>query len=116
MKKMTRKEVKALNREIPWREIIKQPGVTLDKYVEAAGKEHEQRNTWAPVRPLSNEEANQVLKDPLLRTRVLKSRACYRDKACGQGVLQAKCRVVVLGHRDPDLHAITVGTHPHQQG
>ncbi|CAE7445643.1 RE2 [Symbiodinium sp. CCMP2592] len=105
--KMTRKEVKALNREIPWREILKQPRVVFDKYVEAARKEHEQWGTWAPVRPLSDKEANEVLKDPLLRTRVLKSRACYRDKACGQGALQAKCRVVVLGHRDPDLHAIS---------
>ena len=95
--KMTCKEVKALNREIPWREIVKMPGIVFDKYVEAARKEHEQWGTWAPVRPLSDEEARKVLADPLLRTRVLKSRACYRDKACCQGALQAKCRVQSTG-------------------
>ena len=105
--KLTRKELKALNREVPWREIVHQGGSVLRKYVESARKEHEQWQAWSSVRPLSDQEANAVLSDPVLRTRVLKSRACYRDKAQGQGELRAKCRVVVLGHRDPDLTTIS---------
>ena len=104
--KLTRKELKALNREVPWREIVAAGGITFRKYVESAQKEHEQWQTWAQVRPLSEKETAEVLADPILRTRVLKSRACYRDKAQGQGELRAKTRVVVLGHRDPDLHSI----------
>lgn len=33
----------------------------------------------------------------------LKSRAAYRDKHRGQGELRAKCCVVALGNKDPDL-------------
>ena len=107
VEKLTRKELKALNREVPWRDIVRQGGIVFDKYVESARREHEQWESWAPIRPLSDEEATAVMRDPLLRTRILKSRACYRDKAQGQGDLQAKTRVVVLGHRDPDLHHIS---------
>ena len=106
--KLTRKELKALNREIPWREIVRQGGIIIfKKYVESARKEHEQWQTWASVKPLPDHETKKVLADPVLRTRVLRSRACYRDKNLGQGELRAKCRVVVLGHKDPDLGSIS---------
>ena len=49
--------------------------------------------------------SREVLKDPVLGTRV-RSRACYRDKSQGQSELRAKTRVVVLGHRDPNLTVI----------
>ncbi|CAL1130222.1 unnamed protein product [Cladocopium goreaui] len=97
--------MKALNREVPWRDIVRQGGATLQEYVESARKEHEQWMTWSLIRPLSTEEAREVLKDPVLGTRV-RSRACYRDKSQGQGELRAKTRVVVLGHRDPNLTVI----------
>lgn len=97
--------MKALNREVPWRDIVRQGGATLQKYVESARKEHEQWMTWSLIRPLSREEAREVLKDPVLGARV-RSRACCRDKSQGQGELRAKTRVVVLGHRDPDLTVI----------
>ena len=97
--------MKALNREVPWRDILRQGGATLQEYVESARKEHEQWMTWSLIRPLSTEKAREVLKDPVLGTRV-RSRACYRDKSQGQGELRAKTRVVVLGHRDPNLTVI----------
>ena len=62
------------------------------------------------VRPLDEKEARavlNVLNDKILSKRVMRSRACYRDKNCGQGEVKAKCRVVCLGHQDPDLHSIS---------
>ena len=58
------------------------------------------------VIPLTTQEASQVFKDPILKKRILRSRAAYRDKAKGQGPLKAKTRVVALGHLDVvcDLH------------
>lgn len=48
-----------------------------------------------------------VLADPEVRKRCLRSRAAYRDKNRGCGELKAKCRVVALGHTDPDLFSLT---------
>ena len=41
-----------------------------------------------------------------MRKRIIPARACYRDKSCGVGELRAKCRIVALGHLDPDLAEI----------
>ena len=40
----------------------------------------------------------------MLSKRVLSARGAYRHKNRGQGELKAKCRIVALGHRDPDHH------------
>ena len=45
--------------------------------------------------------------DPQLRKRILRARAAYRDKSKGVPPLRAKCRVVALGHCDPDLHELS---------
>lgn len=55
---------------------------------------------------MTSKEAQKVLGDPILRKRVLKARTCYRDKNIGRSPLKPKARVVVLGHRDPDLSCI----------
>ncbi|CAK9077183.1 unnamed protein product [Durusdinium trenchii] len=52
------------------------------------------------------DEAQKVLRDKILSKRILRSRACYRDKNVGQGELKAKCRIVCLGHLDPDLELL----------
>ena len=63
---------------------------------------------WRSIEPLKDSEADQVLKDPILKKRCLRSRSTYRDKNRGSGQLRAKCRVVVaLGHNDPDLKSLT---------
>ena len=56
--------------------------------------------------PLTQKEADEVHQDPVLKRRILKARAAYRDKAKGVGPLRAKTRVVALGHNDPDLRHI----------
>ena len=58
---------------------------------------------WRSVRALSHEEASTVLKGKILAKRVLRTHSCFRDKAKGLGPLRAKCRVVALGHCDPNL-------------
>ena len=60
----------------------------------------------AKVEALSHEEAHRVLSDKILVKRILRSRACYRDKSRGSGPIKAKCRIVCLGHSDPDLFSL----------
>eukprot|EP00435_Cladocopium_sp_Y103_P068491 s386_g31.t1 len=100
-------EQKALDREIPWREIVSRGGSYLDAFVDAADKEHRSWIEWGPVKPLTPAQAKLVLQDPKKRRRILKSRSCFRDKNVGVPPLKPKCRVVVLGHQDPDLKVIS---------
>ena len=100
---MTRQEVKALDREIPWRTILSMPPSYVDKFLAAIDKEAVAWQQWQSVEPLSDKQSQEVLNDPVLSKRILPSRACYRDKACGIGDVVAKCRIVALGHLDPDL-------------
>ena len=97
-----------MDREIPGREIVSQGGEYLKAFVEAAQKECDSWREWGPVRPLNKEEALRVLRDPALKGRVLKARVCYRNKNAGRATgLRAKARIVVLGHKDPDLEVIS---------
>ena len=104
---MSRQELKALDREIPWRRILEMSPSYIDKFIEAVIKESESWATWKLVQPIEEQEANQILADPILQKRVIHSRACYRDKALGVGDVRAKCRIVALGHLDPDLASLT---------
>ena len=102
--RLSRQELKALDREIPWTQVIKGPRVA--DYLRAVEKEALSWEKWGSVQPLTDEEASQVLKDKILSKRVLRARACCRDQARGQGPVRAKCTVVCLGHKDPDLFAL----------
>ena len=104
---MTRKEAKALDREIPWRNILKLPADEIAQYVASAQKEEAGWNTWGSIETVSKERAAEIMSNPVLRKRVLRSRACYRNKSRVPGKLQAKTRVVALGHLDPDLASIS---------
>ena len=104
---MSRQEFKALDREIPWRRILEMSPSYIDKFIEAVIKESESWATWESVQPIEEQEANQILADPILKKRVIRSRACYRDKALGVGDVRAKCRIVALGHLGPDLASLT---------
>ena len=101
--RLTRQEAKQLDREIPWREILKMPEAKIQKYLAAVEKEASSWLEWQSIRPLSEAEAAKVLATPALAKRVLSARGAYRDKNRGQGELKAKCRIVALGHRDPDI-------------
>ena len=102
--KMTRKERKALDREIPWRTIMRGDATTIDLYVKANRKEYESWRSWGTITPLDDKEADEVLKCPRLRRRVIPSRNACRDKNRGAGPsVAAKCRTVVLGCLDADL-------------
>ena len=42
----------------------------------------------------------------MLSKHVLRTGSCFRDKSKGLGPLAAKCRVVALGHKDPDIYRL----------
>ena len=104
---LTRQEQKALDKEVPWQAIMEMEPHIIQEYVKSAQAEESSWNQFNSVIPLSDEEAKQVFKDPVLAKRILKARAAYRDKAKGQGPIKAKCRVVALGHLDPDLRELS---------
>lgn len=98
---LSRAELKALDRELPWRKILEMPQSHIDKLIEAINKEAESWSSWQSVKPINDKDVDYILSHPTLKRRVLRSRGCYRDKAVGLGELRAKCRIVALGHLDP---------------
>jgi len=107
---LSRAELKALDRELPWRKILEMPQSHIDKLIEAINKEAESWSSWQSVKPINDKDVDYILSHPTLKRRVLRSRGCYRDKAVGLGELRAKCRIVALGHLDPDLAKISRST------
>ena len=99
---LSRKERKQLDKEIPWREIIRRGPAIVDRFVQAAIKEAAAFRRWGSLRPCSRAEAQRIFNDPSLRKRCLRSRAFYKDKngkwnqadALPQDI-SAKCRIVV---------------------
>jgi hypothetical protein len=84
---LSRKDRKALDRELPWREIVKRGKQEIQLYVGAASKEAAAFNKWQVLRPCSRKEC--------------------RDKNCGLGpVVIAKCRIVLIGCGHPDFRKL----------
>ena len=102
-KAMSRAEAKALDREIPWRKILEMSNQDIDAFKAATVKEAKSWEEWGSVKPLTHQEARQVLHDRVLSKRILRTRSCFRDKSRGLSELIPKCRVVALGHKDPDI-------------
>ncbi|CAE7938955.1 GIP [Symbiodinium necroappetens] len=102
-KPLTRAEAKALDREIPWRKILDMNEKDIEAFKAATVKEAKSWEEWGSVKPLSHAEAERVLKDKILSKRILRTRSCFRDKSQGLAELVPKCRVVALGHKDPDI-------------
>ena len=105
---VSRKDRKALDKEISWRDLVRLPKPQLAEYIKAAQKEHTSWCKYGPVRAVPDTEAKRILRDPRLRRRILRSRALYRNKNAHKpdADLKAKCRVVVAGFSDPDLASI----------
>ena len=83
------------------------PKSHIQKFLAAIEKVANSWAEWNSIRPLSLQEIDEVKANPQLRRRILRSRAAYRDKNRGQGPLKAKCRIVALGHNDPDRYDLT---------
>ena len=105
--RMTRQEAKQLDRELPWREVLTMPQAHIQKFLQAIEKEANSWAEWRSIKPLTADEIAKVKGDPMLRRRVMRSRAAYRDKNRQRGELRAKCRIVVLGHCDLDIFNLT---------
>ena len=82
-KEYSKKEKKALQREIPPKVILAQADPYVAKFVQAAQKEEASWIEWEAVTPLTREQARHFLKDPQAKRRVMSARAAYRDKASG---------------------------------
>ena len=107
-RQLTRQELKQLDRELPWREIMAMPWRhVVEKFINSALTEYQGWMNWSSIRPLTRDEVTQVMNDPALKRRILKSRAAYKDKSKGIGELKAKTRVVLIGCQDPDLRQLT---------
>ncbi|CAJ1329503.1 unnamed protein product, partial [Effrenium voratum] len=103
---LSRQESKALEKELPWREIMKMDEESIAAFVESAKEEERSWMSFKSVEPVPTKEAEKILADPATKRRVMPTRA-YRDKNKGVPPLKAKCRVVVQGHQDPDLRSIS---------
>ena len=78
---LSRQERKAIDREIPWRTLMKEyPSDVISLYVKANRKEYDSWMSWNSIKALSKEEARRVLSDPILRKRVMPSRNAYREE------------------------------------
>ena len=97
----TRKEAKALEKEIPFNQI---PFEQKDSYAAALQKEWDTWTKYAAVEILSP-HASQVVLEQYDSSRILDTRVCYRNKNAAYPwlPLKAKARLVCRGDRDPDL-------------
>lgn len=105
--KLTRQEQKAIEKELHWKEIMAQSDDYIEEFVKATQKEEASFLQWKTLKPVPPDEAQKILNDPVLRKRVISSRACYRDKNKNVPPLRAKTRIVARGNQDPDLRSLT---------
>ena len=107
MPRKTRKEQKAQEKELSWRDIMQQSDDYIQAFVEATIKEANSFTTWKSLQPIPEDEARRILNDPKLKKRIITSRGCYRDKNKNVPPLKAKTRIVCRGNQDPDLVNLT---------
>ena len=98
---MTRKEQKALDREIPYHKI---PEDQKEGYREALMKEWGTWMKYEAVKILDN-EASAFVEQHVDPSRILATRVCYRNKNAAFPWLpiKYKARIVCRGDQDPDL-------------
>ena len=104
--RMSRQERKAMDREIPWREIMKKDKGTLEAFIIANIKEFQSWLSWESIRALTEAESKAVYASAVLKRRIIPARNAYRDKNRSIPPLKAKCRTVVLGCLDPDMEIL----------
>ena len=109
--KTARGREKALEKEIPWTLI---PEEVQGLFKEAEAKQYLEHRQHEALVPLSVEESREVAKTK--GDRILPSRFAYRDKHWSKrrqdpkAPWKPKARLVIGGHRDPDL---TMGLNTH---
>ncbi|CAE7293046.1 RE1 [Symbiodinium sp. CCMP2592] len=102
--KTARGKEKALEKEIPWSLI---PQEVQGMFKDAEAKQYLEHRQHEALVPLSVEESREIMKTK--GDRVLPSRFAYRDKHWSKRKQDAKvpwkpkARLVIGGHRDPDL-------------
>ena len=112
--KTPRGREKALEKELPWSFI---PASQHEAFRAAEQKQWEEHRDHSALEPLSVEDSRKIsaTKDD----RILGSRFAYRDKHWSKRKQdnelpwKPKARLVIAGHRDPDLSLGTRYTRPH---
>lgn len=100
---LSRAQLKALDREIPWRDIWNGSKETLTAFQEAVRTEASKWKKWCPI-PVDIKRAYQIRQDRYRRRFILKTHCCYKNKNAGtEKELMAKCRIVALGCNHPKL-------------
>ena len=97
----TRKEMKALEKELPWDMI---PEDQRPGYEAALQKEWDTWKKYQAVEPLDL-EASAWVEENVPKNRILQTRVCYRNKNAAYPWMpvKEKARLVCRGDRDPDL-------------
>ena len=98
---LTRKEQKALDKEIPWHMI---PEDQQEGYAEALVKEWGTWCKYEATKPLDL-AASSFVENNVDKKRILDTRVCYRNKNAAYPWLPVKhkARIVCRGDRDPDI-------------
>ncbi|CAL1151001.1 unnamed protein product [Cladocopium goreaui] len=101
---MTRKEQKALDREIPYHLI---PEDEREAYHEALCKEWSTWERYAAVKVL-DKAASEAVEKYVDKNRILDTRVCYRNKNAAFPWMppKHKARLVCRGDRDPDITSL----------
>eukprot|EP00969_Alexandrium_andersonii_P026886 1172982-Alexandrium_andersonii.AAC.1 len=71
---LSRKDRKAMDREIPWRDILKRSLADVAKFIDALNSKVEQWKKFDTVEEIPDVEADRILRDPALRRRCMPSR------------------------------------------
>jgi len=100
---MTRAQRKAMDREIPYHEIMEASPDVQQAYIQALKNEAESFDSYGSIAAMTDNEADEIYADPIKRKHILRGRVCYRDKNVGRPPLKAKARAVALGFNDPRL-------------
>jgi len=101
--RMTRAQKKAMDREIPWQEILDSSPDVQQAFIQALKNEAESFDSYGSIAAIPDDEAEEIQADPIKKKHILRGRVCYRDKNVGRPPLKAKARAVALGFNDPRL-------------
>ena len=87
---LSRKDLKALDRELPVRTIMEMGDDVVQLLADANRKEEKNFEKWQTLRGLSDEEADQIINSNEKCKRCLRARRAYRGKRCGRPLLRGE--------------------------
>ena len=86
----TRQEQKADEKELSWRDIMKQSPDYIQGFVEAVQKEAKSFEQWRCLRPIPPEEEQEIMSNPELKKRVINSQRMLQRQEQRSSTSQCK--------------------------